>query len=156
MYKPSVDADRSEVRRVLMDLLARREYSRAELHVKLRRRFGEHEDLCALLDEASDRGWQDDERFAAIQVRGRVQRGQGPIRIRQELRQKGVDADLIADALAAAEINWSDLARSTRVRKFGDQLPVEAKERARQMRFLAYRGFDGEMVRNALVASEFD
>ncbi len=156
MYKTHSDAERAEVRRYLMDLLARREYSQTELASKLRRRFGDHPDTPELLQEAVDSGWQSDERFARSQLRSRIERGQGPLRIRQELRHKGLDSATIEDLLEQADTNWYVLARQTKQRKFGDTPPVDAKARARMMRFLAYRGFDGEMIRYALSAEALD
>ncbi|MDP6994508.1 MAG: regulatory protein RecX, partial [Woeseiaceae bacterium] len=53
-------------------------------------------------------------------------------------------------ALDDAEQDWFELAREVRVRKFGADLPADFPEKARQMRFLQYRGFDAEQVQLAV------
>ncbi len=156
MYKAGPESDRAEVRRYLMDLLARREYSQTELANKLRRRFGAHPDVAGLLEEAADRGWQDDQRYAGGLVRSRIERGHGPQRIRQELRHKGLDGGVVDALLEQSDTDWYALALQVKLRKFGDALPVDARERARMMRYLAYRGFDGDMIRHALSTDLFD
>ncbi len=70
-----------------------------------------------------------------------LDRGHGPVRIRQELKQKGINETVISQALEEANPDWFALAESTRIKKFGDASPEGRKEKARQIRFLQYRGF---------------
>ncbi len=151
-----------------MQYLARREYSRAELRAKLLPRIqrneefddaafgsepvsGESEqDLDALLDDLAKRGWLSDERAAAQLVhakRGRY----GTQRITHELRQRGIDEALIAQTLP--ELKDSELATAREVwrKKFGAP-PQDAKEKARQMRFLQSRGFSMDVIYKAMGA----
>ena len=86
-------------------------------------------------------------------IRSRISRGQGLIRIKGELRQRGVDQETQAAALAAVEereaVDWFELARETLERRFST--PGDSpKERAKRERFLAARGFDFEQIRYAL------
>lgn len=131
-------------------LLARREHSRAELVRKL----GERGVPAALIDEVlgslAARNLQSDARYAEALVTSRIGRGQGPVRIRRELAERGVAAAEIDQALQAADADWFQLARETRRRRFGAELPGEWKERVRQSRFLEYRGFGSEQIRYAL------
>lgn len=71
----------------------------------------------------------------------------GNRRIESELRQHGI----ALDAGTASALRESELARAREVRskRFGE-LPADAAERAKQMRFLAGRGFSGEAIRRAL------
>lgn len=144
-----------------LQYLARREYSRAELRAKLLphlQRDEEHdgasfdnaptEDLDALLDDLTRRGWLSDERAATQLVhakRGRY----GTQRITHELRQRGIDETLIAEALP--ELKDSELATAREVwrKKFG-ALPKDQKEKAKQMRFLQSRGFGFEVIGRVL------
>ena len=89
-----------------------------------------------------------EQRFADSFVRSRIARGQGPVRIRLELGQRGVESG--DAALLAAECDWTDLARDVRSKRFGADLPASYADRARQARFLQYRGFTAEQIQDAL------
>ena len=131
-------------------LLARREHSRTELVRKLGERGVPAELIDAVLGSLAARKLQSDARYAEALVTSRMGRGQGPVRIRRELAERGVAAGEIDAALQAAEADWFRLARETRRRRFGAELPGEWKERVRQSRFLEYRGFGSEQIRYAL------
>ncbi|MCB1644681.1 MAG: regulatory protein RecX [Pseudomonadales bacterium] len=79
----------SDIRRAAMDLLARREHSRLELHEKLSRRFAGCQELIqSETEKLTAEGLQSDARLAEAYVRARSNRGQGPRKIRMELRQR--------------------------------------------------------------------
>ncbi|RPI61452.1 MAG: regulatory protein RecX, partial [Lysobacterales bacterium] len=129
----------------------RREHSRRELTRKLAARGFPDEILSAALDELERSGALADARFTDSFVRSRIAKGQGPQRIRAELAQRGIaDPD---DGLRAADVDWLATIRAVRAKRFGPQLPRDYAERARQARFLQYRGFDSAQIRAAL---EFD
>lgn len=122
-----------------MRYLARREHSRAELHSKLLPHVQEGEDLDAVLDHLEKRNWLSDARATTQWVdakRGRF----GSQRIAHELRQKGIPENLIAEALPLLKETELDAAREVWQKKFG-VLPQDAKEKAKQIRFLQSRGF---------------
>ncbi len=96
-----------------------------------------------------------DERFAEALIAVRIRKGQGPVRIRRELKKRGVNSDTIRLHLDDAGHDWKGLALEVRQRKYGGALPDEYKEKARQMRFLEYRGFSSEHIRAAL-GDDFD
>lgn len=140
-------------RDIAIGLLARREYSRAELAQRLQKKSFDNAAIEECLDTLIEQDLQSDARFAANFVRSRIIRGQGVIRIKGELRQRGVDQETLNTALAAIEeseqVDWFELARETLARRFTS--PGEnPKERARRERFLASRGFDFEQIRYAL------
>ena len=97
-----------------------------------------------------------DERFAESLVRVRTERGYGPLRIERELHDKGVDAELIGTVLASSDPLWLDLVRRIRRKKFGKAAIKNYKERARQARFLQYRGFTYDQIQRALASDESD
>ena len=132
-----------------MRLLGQREHSAMELERKLGMRGIEAQAIRAVLADLGTDGLQSDTRYAESFVRGRISRGKGPVRIRVELDQRGVDAVLIEEALREADADWTGLARSARRKRFGDS-PADYAERARQARFLSSRGFSAEQVRGAL------
>lgn len=131
-------------------LLARREHSRVELARKLRARGIPPELADEVVAGLVARRLQSDERYTESLVNSRVNRGQGPVRIRRDLSQQGIPESEIDAALAAAGVDWYALASDTRQRRFGAEVPAEWKERARQARFLEYRGFTGDQIREAL------
>lgn len=134
-------------------LLARREYSRAELAARLQTKQVPADEVDACLDELAEKGWQSDTRFAASFIRTRVLRGQGQRRIENDLRQRGVDSDTIRaaldDVVEQEGVDWFELARDVLARRF-DCPGQTPKERARRERFLLGRGFDFEQIRYAI------
>ena len=144
--------DRTEARKKAMDLLARREHGRAELQRKLiAAGFGA--DVAAdALQQLAEEGLQSDRRFVESFVQSRINQGKGPLRIHADLGQRGVDAGLINDVLGAAGEDWFALARNARQKKFGRSQPADFKDKARQMRFLQYRGFEPDQVQAAVSA----
>ncbi|MGH8492262.1 MAG: regulatory protein RecX [Moraxellaceae bacterium] len=129
---------------------ARREHSRQEIRQKLLDLGGLPLVVDSLLDALVQRRLQSDERFAEIYIRSRAERGYGPRVIEAELRAKGLAAELQEQALAASGYDWLEQAQLVRQKRFGRVLPAEMRERARQMRFLQYRGFSGSHVSQAL------
>ncbi len=144
----------ASVRKLALDLLARREHARAELERKLTSRGFEPEVIGPVLAALAEAGLQSDARFAEQFVNARVERGSGPFKIRMELRERGLEEALADSALDAAGCDWRELARQVRRKRFGTALPDAFKERARQARFLQARGFDMEQIRAAM--GDFD
>lgn len=131
-------------------LLAQREHSRAELMAKLARHVQEGEDLPALLDALQAKGFIDETRVAASVLHRRAPL-LGTQRVLQELRRKGLQEDLVRQA--AGELAGSELERARTVwhKRFGAAPAADTpQERARQMRFLAARGFSAEAVRRVM------
>lgn len=127
-----------------MRFLARREYSRAELGAKLEPYIEVGDDLNALLEALVARGWLSDERAAeqlVNQRRGRF----GAERIVHEMRQKGLSEDLVKAALPELKLGELDAAREVWRKKFASP-PKDAKEKAKQVRFLHSRGFSMDVI----------
>lgn len=145
-----------EMRRLAMQWLARRDFSRQELAARLSRKFPD-DSPDAVLDWLEQKRFLDDTRFAEVFLRSRLERGHGPLRIRQDMRQKGLPDSLIEQQLAEQGADFFALARATRQRRFG-ALPAfgDRKEQARQLRFLQYRGFTSDQCFHALEADQDD
>lgn len=131
--------------------LARREHSRAELRLKLRRRRAsgpqERESapgIEAVLDELQTKGLLSDARFAALLTRSRAERF-GTARIRYEMREHELPDEIVRPALEQLKATEEQRARDLWRRKFG-RPAADASERARQMRFLAQRGFSPSVI----------
>ncbi len=134
------------VEAIAIGLLARREHSAYELGQKLEQRDFNPTDIENCLQTLCDQGLQSDQRFAENYVRYRSQKGMGPQRIEHELRQKGVNAELIQTVMRDSEIDWFTLANTVRCKRFGEQEPRDFTERAKQQRFMQYRGFSHEHI----------
>lgn len=129
-----------------VNLLARREHSQTELRTKLLKAEFDINEINDVLDKLAAKDIQSDTRFAENYIRYRAQRGYGSQKINLELKERGVDKQTIVNAIEEAEIDWFDLAISARRKRFGEQVPDNIKDRAKQQRFLQYRGFTHEQI----------
>ena len=144
------------VRRTAMDLLARREHGRVELTRKLRQRGAPPEMIEAALDRLTEDGLLSESRYLESFLSYRARSGYGPMRIREELSQRGLQRSDIELALRECGIDWQEQLQDVWRRKFSGQLPVDARERAKQGRFLSYRGYSMEMIGRLLSGRNID
>ncbi len=100
-----------------------------------------------MLDDLVRRQLLSDARFVEQYTAARQRRGFGEVRIRQELRERGVDDELIEGCLDQQEETWMEVLRRAHDKKFGIGPPESLKEKARRVRFLEYRGFTGEQIK---------
>ena len=135
-------------------LLAQREHARGELARKLARHSDDQHAIETLLDELEQQDLLSHERFAQSLARRRGAR-YGTARIRQELREHGLDDETVAEQVRELERTELSRAREVWERRFGTP-PEDLAERARQSRFLAARGFTGEVIRRVLSGAEDD
>jgi regulatory protein len=142
-------ADPRAIREAALNLLARRDHAVAELDRKLRDRGYQTEAIAAVLAELTTERFLDDERYVERFVSYHLARGQGPTRMRAQLRQLGLSTECINRQLDAVE-DWCAHAGVTRRKKFGAKVPKDFRTRAKQARFLEYRGFAAEQIRAAL------
>jgi regulatory protein len=160
--KPSLSeaqvADPGHARSYAVFLLSRRDYSSSELRKKMKGRGYLEDAITPVIDELLASNTINDRRYGTNVVAYRARRGQGPVRIRNELRRAGVAAEDV-DAAVAGEAegqaggdvpDFVKRAREVRIRKFGPEIPKDRKERAKQARFLQYRGFSNDHIRAAL------
>ncbi len=131
-------------------ILSRRDHSRLELSQKLRQREFERDLIEQALDKLEQQQWLSDSRFAAVQVRQHIFKKHGPLRIRMELRRKGVHEADIEQALAEEDVDWFELALACYQSRFRDRDLSDIKEKARRMRYLQSRGFNSDQIRYAL------
>lgn len=134
-----------------MNYLARREHSRAELARKLSS-YGEAEEIFALLDHLEQENLLSNARYAEALAHSREGR-HGSVRLKAELREKGVPEAVISEVIGQAREADLAAARVVWQKKFGEP-PADAKERARQQRFLLGRGFPAGVVRRVVGGDE--
>ena len=129
-------------------LLSGREYSRAELERKLASHEEEPGALAKALDELQAKDFINEQRVVDSVVHRRSPK-LGTQRIRQELQAKGLEPEAVAQEVAQLRTTEVDRAREVWRKKFGNS-PVDAAQRAKQMRFLATRGFGGDAIRKVV------
>lgn len=133
--------------------MTRREHSAAELAAKLRERGHDPAGIDVEIERLAAAGLQSDRRFAESYVSTRVERGDGPLKLRAALRERGVDADVIEAALAPHDEEWLERAQRLSERRFGEHAAASWPERARRARFLQGRGYPADIVRRV---TQFD
>jgi regulatory protein len=147
---PAAEADERTVRTAALALLAGRDFGRVELTRRLERRGFPADTAAAVVEGLVAERLLSESRFVEQFLRQHAGRGHGPQRIRAELRERGVTAADVDAALEAAGEDWAAIAREVRRKRFGVSPPGDYRERARQARFLQYRGFSAEQIRAAL------
>lgn len=161
----------SRLRWLAFYYLSRREYGKAELKQKLLDKEQDLDKIDALLDEFADKGYQSDYRTTLMLIRESIRKGRGRGRIRQEFYNKKIampsnidelidmanaESDEFSEFVDDSEdslvegVDWLKLAVTARTKKYGDNIPTEQKEKAKQLRFLQYRGFKMDICFQAL------
>ena len=135
-----------ELRHKEIELLARREHSHKELHQKLLVRGFEHDEIDVCLEKLIAEDLLSNERFAEAYVRMRSRNGFGPIRIGQELAQRGIDESLAQALLCDGEIDWCVIAADVDQKKFTFLETSTMVQWAKRVKFLTYRGFEHEQI----------
>jgi regulatory protein len=138
-----------DARRNALALLAYREYSAAELADRLESRGCSRHIAERTVQQLAEEGLQSDRRFIEVFIRSRVEKGQGPLLLRAELRARGIDETLIREQLVYDEDFWIDVASTTAMKRFRN-LPENRETWAAQARFLARRGFPSAVICSAL------
>ncbi len=131
-------------------MLARREHSRAELRSKLAAKGFPTEIIDDALSGLDREGWLSDQRFTEMFIRARKERGYGPVRIRAELRERGIGDAMIAACVDMGDPEWVQRLERANSKRFGSSRARDFAERARQMRFLRARGFTAEQIHAVL------
>lgn len=138
--------DLKKLKRIAMQLLARRDHSRQELIRKLEKHHESLELRQSIVDDLIKQGLQSDERFAENYLHYRAMRGFGPVRIKLELMERGVSQNIVEMQFAAFDDNWLSLAKKVYTKRFGSNLPKDYLKRAQHTRFLQYRGFPTDII----------
>lgn len=146
--KPAELSD-SELRVAAISLLSRREYSRHELFQKLDPRSRNETQVPLLLDKLIESGYQSDQRFAESFLRSRINRGLGNVRIARELKDKGIDVDLIEQVMSL-DNDWFQLAYECGLKKSQSLNLADYKDKQKLFRYLAYRGFSMDQIQYSI------
>lgn len=146
--KSAHDLSAAQVRDIAVRYLARREYGIEELKRKLVQRGAEPGIVEQVVADCAEQGLVSDQRFTEMYVRMRIRRCFGPMKIRGELRQRGIPDDLIADAMQMDQIIWLEAAVQWAGRRIHGTLDFAQKTKIH--RKLMNRGFNHEQANTAL------
>ncbi len=143
-------AGQGDLREAAVRLLARREHSFVELVRKLERKGWPPGQIEPVVQGLADANLQSDERFAESYLRSRAEKAYGPLRIRAELAERGIDRGLIEKAMAELQVDWLAQAAKWYGRRYGETPARDFKEKSRRQQALARRGFAAEHIRELL------
>jgi regulatory protein len=146
---PVEPLDARAARVAALDALARRDYSCEDLRLKLLEKGYDASVVLPLLDALRGEKLLDDRRYLENFVAYHAARGQGPLRIRVDLRRHGLQGPQVEEYLDAYP-DWITLLKKARLKKFGAKPAGNYADRQRQARFLGYRGFTSAQIRMAL------
>lgn len=144
----------SRLRSYAFAVLTRKEYSKAELIEKLALYAAHRDEVLKLVDELAKENYQSDQRVAEVVLSSQKRKGKGPNRIKLALKSKKIDSTLIQEELK--ETDWHEQAYQLKVKKYGAELEKEPKLKAKQIRFLMYRGFEMDAIIKAISRKEQD
>ena len=129
-----------------MRLLSRREYSRQELQNRLQSKGYDADLIQDVLEDLTAKDWQNDQRFAESYARQRIGKGYGPLRIDNELRQRGIKSFDLDNIIEDATGGWMALLEQVYTKKYSNDTGISRTEWSRRNRFLLQRGFTGESI----------
>jgi len=133
-----------------ISLLAKKNYSSGDMHRQLARLTEKMDDVDHVLRRLTDNRYLNDVQLISCLFDKHIKKFHGPTRIKQELRQKGFPSVLIEQEIGQSDVDWCALAKEARVRKFGEVLPADPKDKNKQIRHLQYKGFAMDMIFEAL------
>ncbi|WP_347453962.1 regulatory protein RecX [Acinetobacter thermotolerans] len=138
----------SRLRSYAFAVLTRKEYSKAELIEKLCLYAENRDEVVTLVDELSRENYQSDQRVAETLLSSQKRKGKGPNQIKMKLKSKKIDSSLISEELK--ETDWVQQAYELKVKKYGTEVTKDPKLKAKQIRFLMYRGFEMDAIIKAI------
>lgn len=134
------------IRQKILRYLAKRDHSQQEIISKLERSGFSPSDFMVTIHQFMETGLINDARFTEHYLAARLAKGYGPRRIAQELAQRGITDELIAEQLKITDNVWLIAAHKVWQKHFKNKTPANFHDRAKQMRFLYYRGFTQEHI----------
>ena len=152
--KPNPNKLEQSIRNSALDILARREHTRLELTRKLKAKDFSDSEIEEQLEVLMHEGLQSDERYTESYVHMRRKRGYGPLKIKQELQQRGVSSELVDSFVEFNDEVWLDTACQAYEKKFGTVALDSVNDRAKRMRFLQSRGFTGDIIQKTFSTFE--
>lgn len=142
------DLTEADVREIALRYLGRREYAIEELRRKLVQRGADEGISEKVVADLAGSDLVSDQRFTEMYVRMRIRSLFGPLKIRGELRSRGINDALIAAALPTEQEAWFDTAARWAAKRARGELDYAG--RVKIHRSLMNRGFTHEQANVAL------
>lgn len=142
--------DVTQVRNAAIRLLAQREQSQKELLRKLSQKGFSEQVSKMVVSALADDNLQSQQRYCDMLIKARAAKGYGLNRIIQELSGQGIDEQTFRQCPHLEEIDWFELCRHQKLKKFGEGQLTEWKQQQKCRRFLYQRGFSEEQIRYAI------
>ena len=98
------------------------------------------------MDKLQAHDLQSDDRYLEDFVRSRLLKGHGPVKIIQELGQRGIDESKVSAYIEAQQIDWLEHAKATYLKKYRENSAIDMQEKAKRVRFMQSRGFPGDII----------
>ncbi len=150
--EPTFAEQLAAARSYAMRSLARRESAESELARRLRQQGYQEEVIEVVVDYCRGYNWVNDERYGAMAVRAGAAKGHGPLKIRFDLRRKGLDDMQIDAAFEQPELDWFELAFELLERRAKIADLADFKLRMKWLKYLLGRGFTQDQARYAISA----
>jgi len=145
-----------DVRRRAMDLLTRREHGVSELSRKLKTKGFDPGLVDEVIQDLADDNLVSDQRFCESMINSRFNRGYGSVKVRYELRSKGIADQIIDDVMDELAPDWQQVLVDLIKKKYAGSLSGTPAERAKKVRFLSSRGFPQELIFIVMRDAGFD
>lgn len=146
----------TEIRRAALNMLARRDYSPHELFQKLKTKGYSRDLIEPVIADLAKSGFINESRYTENFIHSRRNKGYGPERITMELQGRGIADETIAEHLQITDNAWFTEARKVWQKHFKGKQPNDFNDRAKQMRFLQYRGFTREQIKSVFGNEEYE
>lgn len=147
-------ADLAQLRRVALNWLSRRDYSELQLQRKLEQQGATLAQIAEVVAWCKAENYLNQQRYIAMLVRSRCNRGYGVNYILQECRQQQISKDELMHCVTQLEIDWFALAQQAYQKKYAATQPKDIKEKYKRMAYLQRRGFSAEQIHHALSDTE--
>jgi len=144
------------INEVAIGLLSRREHSILEIKRKLKQKSFEDDEIEQVVQRLLENNLLSEERFTESYINMRKRKGYGPVRIAQELRQRGVDTDFFESFLDRSNVEWRHVMQRQHEKKYGNELVDEYAEKVKRAKYLQGRGFPLDWVFKLNSIDEYD
>lgn len=139
-----------EIRHSAIGFLSRREYTSKELLGRLSKKFSDPDEIEKQIQKLAEEGLQCDRRFACVFLRSQISKFRGPIRVRSEMKMRGLSDDCIEYAFNEEQTEWMELLFTLNERKYCSTPFADLNEKAKRARFFQYRGFSIDQINEVL------
>lgn len=147
-------ADLTELKRMALNWLSRRDYSETELNQRLLRQGGDAAAIAQVIAWCKSENYLNEQRYLQMLLRSRVNKGYGLNYILQQCRQQKISQQQVVNCAAELQIDWFALALQQYQKKYGDSTVSEYKEKLKRMAYLQRRGFSSEQIQFAINHTE--